>query len=83
MVNGHFYLFDDKHSFRPFIGVNVGTYFIITRRAVDGFRRSETDWHFGLAPDIGFMLHFMQDLHVMITLRYNYAFKTGCLSNHG
>ena len=77
MVNSHYYFFSEVESFRPFFGGNIGTYFIITRRIVDGIRRSDTDWHFGLAPDIGFMLHFMQDVHVMLTLRYNYAFKTG------
>jgi len=77
MVNSHYYFFTEVASFRPFFGGNIGTYFIITRRVVDGVRRSDTNWHFGLAPDIGFMLHFMQDVHVMLTLRYNYAFKTG------
>ena len=77
MVNSHYYFFSDVESFRPFLGANLGTYFIITRRFVDGIKRSDTDWHFGLAPDVGFMLHFMQDVHVTLTLRYNYAFKTG------
>jgi len=77
LVNSHYYFFSEVESFRPFFGGNIGTYFIITRRFVDGVKRSDTNWHFGLAPDIGFMLHFMQDVHVMFTLRYNYAFKTG------
>lgn len=77
LLNGHYYFFSDLQSFRPFIGGNIGTYFIITRRSVDGNYRSDTNWHFGIAPDVGFMLHFMQDIHVMLTLRYNYAFKTG------
>jgi hypothetical protein len=76
LVNSHYYFFSELESFRPFFGGNIGTYFIITRRIVDGVRRSDTNWHFGIAPDIGFMLHFMQDVHVMLTLRYNYAFKT-------
>jgi hypothetical protein len=77
MLNGHYYFFSDLQSFRPFIGGNIGTYFIITRRSLDGIYWSDTNWHFGVAPDVGFMLHFMQDIHVMFTLRYNYAFKTG------
>jgi hypothetical protein len=77
LVNGHYYFFSELESFRPFVGGNVGTYFIITRRMVDGNPRSDTNWHFGLAPDIGFLLHFMHDVHLMVTLRYNYAFKTG------
>jgi hypothetical protein len=77
MVNGHYYLFSDVETFRPFIGGNIGTYFIITRRLVDGIRRTDKGWQFGIAPDLGFMLHFMHDIHVMFTLRYNYAFKTG------
>jgi hypothetical protein len=77
LLNSHYYFFSDIESFRPFFGGNIGTYFIITRRVVDGVKRSDTAWHFGLAPDIGFMFHFMDDVHVMLTLRYNYAFKTG------
>lgn len=77
LINAHYYFLSDLHSFRPFIGGNIGTYFIITRGVVDGIRRSETNWHFGLAPDIGFLLHFAHDIHMMITLRYNYGFKTG------
>lgn len=77
LVNGHYYFLSDINSFRPYIGGNIGTYFIITRRVVDGVRRSDTSWHFGIAPDAGFLLHFMHDIHVMLTLRYNYAFKTG------
>jgi hypothetical protein len=76
MINGHYYLFSDVESFRPFFGGNIGTYYIITRRSVDGVKRSDTGWQFGIAPDVGFMLQFMHDIHVMITLRYNYAFKT-------
>ena len=77
MVNGHYYFFSDVESFRPFFGGNIGTYFIITRRIMDGIGKSDKNWHFGLAPDIGFLLHFMRDIHVMLTVRYNYAFKTG------
>ena len=77
LLNSHYYFFSEIDSFRPFFGGNIGTYFIITRRMVDGVKRSDTAWHFGLAPDIGFLLHFMQDIHVLFTLRYNYAFKTG------
>lgn len=77
LVNSHYYFFSDVESFRPFFGGNIGTYFIITRRIVDGVKLSDTAWHFGIAPDIGFMLHFMQNVHVMFTLRYNYAFKNG------
>jgi hypothetical protein len=76
-VNTHYYFFSFVESFRPFIGGNIGTYFIITRRNVNGIYRSDTNWHFGVAPDVGFMFHFMQDVHVMLSLRYNYAFKTG------
>jgi hypothetical protein len=77
LINAHYYLFSELESFRPFVGGNIGTYFIITRRLVDNVYRSDSNWHFGVAPDIGFLLHFMQDVHIMITLRYNYAFKTG------
>ena len=76
LLSSHFYFFGENDNFRPYIGTNVGTYFIIQRSNVDGIRRVYKNWHLGLAPDIGFMIKFMQDVHLMLTLRYNYAAKT-------
>jgi outer membrane protein W len=76
MFSTHFYFFNREDDFRPFLGTNVGTYFIITRRTVNGVRVSDNNWHLGVAPDIGFMLHFRHEMHVMLTIRFNLAAKT-------
>ena len=77
LLSSHFYFFGEMDNFRPYIGTNVGTYFIIQRSNVDGIRRVYKNWHLGLAPDVGFMIKFMRDVHIMLTLRFNYAAPTG------
>ena len=76
LLSGHYYFGDAASSFRPLIGGNIGTYFIITRQSTGQGRLVDKGWHFGLAPDIGFMVDFMNDIHILLTFRYNYAFKT-------
>lgn len=76
LVSSHYYFGDAVSSFRPLIGGNVGAYFIITRQYTGKGKIVNKGWHFGLAPDIGFMADFMNDIHILLTLRYNYAFKT-------
>lgn len=79
LLNTHYYFFNENASFRPFIGTNIGTYFIIKRQNIDGIRRIEKNWHLGVAPDIGFLLHFIKDVHVTFTLRFNYAGEAGAV----
>jgi hypothetical protein len=80
LVSGHYFFGESTSRFRPLIGGNIGTYFFITRQYTDQEYRMLKTWHFGLAPDIGFMAEFMRDIHILFTLRYNYAFKTSSLA---
>jgi len=77
LLNVHYYFFEQYASFRPFLGANAGTFFIIQRRSVDGVRRVDKKFHLGLATDMGFMLEFMREIHLMLTIRFNYALKAG------
>jgi outer membrane protein W len=73
LLSAHYYFVSDEMIFTPFLGGNAGTYFVIARKTVDGIRQVNKGWQFGIAPDIGFMLEFMDDINIMLTLRYNLA----------
>jgi outer membrane protein W len=79
LVNSHYYFGNSASSFRPLIGGNAGVYFITTRYNSTNGRFHGSEWHLGLAPDIGFMAEFMNDIQMMLTLRYNHAFKTSTM----
>lgn len=57
----------------PFVGLGVGTYW--TRRQVNiGYLNTEdSDWHFGLAPDVGFLTDLGKHLNLLVDVRFNYA----------
>ena len=74
-VGLHYYLFEDADDFRPYFGVNGGTFFIIQRQIVDGLKMTKKNWHLGVSPDFGFLLKFRYDIYFTVTARYYYAFK--------
>ena len=76
LVSSHYYFGNAVSNFRPLIGGNAGAYFIVSRQYTGQGKLVKKGWQFGLAPDIGFMTNFMNDIHILLTLRYNYAFKT-------
>lgn len=71
LVGGQFYL-GNRGNFRPYIGLNAGTYAIERRVEVGLFAFQETTWHLGVAPEVGFLLP-MDDAEFYIHGRYNYA----------
>jgi hypothetical protein len=77
LLSGHYYFGDPAQNFHLFLGGNIGTYFIISRQTEAGKRYVNKAWHFGLAPDAGFMIDFISDIRMMLSVRYNHAFRTG------
>ena len=69
-----YYLGDRRSAVRPYVGLGVGTYFIIQRLEVGVFRREKETWHFGLAPQIGILVP-SDYAFFNLYLRYNYAFE--------
>lgn len=75
MLTGHLY-FGNKDRLWAFAGGGVGTYAIIQRFEVGVFAFEETNWHFGLYPEIGFQVP-LQEVDFFMSTRYNYAFESG------
>ena len=77
MLNAHYYLGNPSSPVRPYFGLNVGTYYILQRLEIGVLALESNNWHFGLAPEIGFMFPTYSGSIVFVNFRYNHAFKAG------
>ena len=63
---------------RTFVGLNVGTYYILQRLDMGVYRIDNDNWHFGLAPEAGLIIPVGEDnTSIYLGGRYNYAFDSG------
>jgi len=78
LLNAHYYLSESKHDpFKPYIGLNAGFYYILQRMDIGAYSLQNDNWHFGLAPEAGFLLEVSNRTYLTATARYNYAFDAG------
>ncbi len=77
MVNAHYYIGDRKDQLRPFLGVNVGAYYILQRLDMGVYSVDNDHWHFGIAPEGGVLIEMSRDTYLTVVGRYNYAFSSG------
>jgi hypothetical protein len=74
---GYNYYLGNRRETRPFIGMNVGTYWIGQRLDIGVYRFQADYWHFGIAPEFGFMIPVSRSTDFVLMGRYNYAFDAG------
>ncbi|UCF20638.1 MAG: hypothetical protein JSU87_04300 [Gemmatimonadota bacterium] len=55
MANMHYYL-GQRGAIRPYLGASAGTAIVERRAEVGLFALQETNWHFAVAPEVGFFL---------------------------
>lgn len=77
LLNATYYIGGRRDEFRPFLGLNVGTYYILQRLDMGVYSLDNDHWHFGMAPEAGLMFKVSDDTWMTATGRYNYAFKSG------
>ena len=77
MLNAHYYLGQFSDRVRPYIGLNVGTYYIRQRLEIGVIAFDNSNWHFGLAPEIGVMFPTYSGSMFFMNVRFNQAFKAG------
>ena len=82
LLNLDYYLFDEVAKFRPYGGLNAGIYFINARKISSTSAFKDKGFHFGFAPEIGFLTELSYDLKLMVFMRYNYAFKSAEYSEY-
>jgi opacity protein-like surface antigen len=72
------YYFGDRGGIRPYVGANVGTYYIERRNEIGVSAITQDNWHFGWAPEIGLVVPLGRPEVVMLAeVRYNWAFSAG------
>jgi len=70
------YFNDDRRTSRLFVGMNAGGAWIERRTDVGLVSIKEDNWHFAVAPEIGWQLPWDSFLGY-VSARYHYAFKAG------
>jgi len=81
LVTGH-YTFSPKSDFRPFAGMGMGAYLIEEKLGIGIYSISDSNWHFGLAPEIGFLYSIGFNTNLFVSVRYNYALEAGDAGSH-
>ena len=74
-LNFHFYF--PGGSITPFIGLNAGAYYIFQKFQLGIMTIDNDNWHFGLAPEVGFEIPLSRSLAFLVSGKYNYAFASG------
>jgi outer membrane protein W len=75
LATAHYYL-GKRKSTRPFAGLGLGAYLIKQRLGLGVYTLEESNWHFGVAPEVGIQFPVGYDALMMIFARYNHAFET-------
>lgn len=77
LANAHYYL-GKRKDFRFFLGGGVGVYYILQRLDLGVWSLESNNWHFGLAPEAGFLIPFGDgESNIIVTGKYNHAFSSG------
>jgi hypothetical protein len=76
-LNAYYYMNGRKDDFRPFIGLNVGAYYIQQRLEIGMYAFEDKTWHFGLAPEAGFLFRVSGQTCLTAAVRYNSALSSG------
>ncbi|MCK5087887.1 MAG: hypothetical protein KAQ90_10220 [Melioribacteraceae bacterium] len=77
MASGHYYFGRRRSALRLFFGVGVGVYYITQRFEIGVFGLESNNWHFGLAPEAGFLFSLGRTTALSLSAKYNYAFDAG------
>ena len=76
MLTSHLHIGSPRAAIRPYIGLGAGAYYITERFEIGVNLFEESNWKFGIAPEIGFL--FPTDyVSIMTSLKYNQAFESG------
>jgi hypothetical protein len=74
-LSGHRY-FGNRRDGRFFVGMNAGTAWLEQRRTLGLYEVKESNWHLGLAPEVGYNFPWNSFLG-FASLRFNYLLEAG------
>lgn len=76
LLTAHYYL-GDRYGPRPYLGAGVGTYWIENRLELGVTSVTLSNWHFGVAPEVGVMIPTQGYSDTYLSAKYNHAFESG------
>jgi hypothetical protein len=62
---------------KPYVGVNVGTYYIDSKFEIGVYEWINSNWHFGFAPEVGLIFPAGKHVELFTNVKYNYALDAG------
>ncbi len=74
LATAHYYM-GKKRELRPYFGLGLGAYLIKQRLGIGIYTFEESNWHFGVAPEVGVNFPVGYDATLMVAVKYNYAFE--------
>jgi len=80
LANVSYYFGKEGHA-RPYISGNVGTYIMEQQLEIGLYALSETNWHFGFAPEAGVAFPLHSNVSAFVNGRYNYALSAGSVDD--
>lgn len=75
MVSAHLYM-GQRGGFRPYVGANLGAYYVARKFDIGVYSFRDDHFHFGVAPEVGFLLPAGESA-LIGSVRYNHAFGAG------
>lgn len=69
---GYSFTNDQTPGLKPFIGLNIGTYFVSQQYDYGVSQFNSNNWSFGVAPELGIMAN-INSLNLTFSGRYNYG----------
>jgi hypothetical protein len=70
-------LFGKDGETRPYVALHAGTYWVQQELDLGLYIYEVSNWHFGMAPEVGLTLPMRNDASVYVNARYHYLFPAG------
>lgn len=80
MANTHYYM--DVGSSQLYFGTGIGGVWTLQRTEIGSFYTDNDNFHFGVVPEIGFVVPISFTSNINISAKYNYALKTSKTVNY-
>ena len=77
MVMGRYWLTDQNTTFRPYLGLGLGTSWTELKTDLGQFTATNARWQFAFAPEIGTIIPVNDQFAFNIGAKYTYGTKSG------
>jgi outer membrane protein W len=76
LLTGRYFL-ETSGNLKPYLGAGAGAYYIMNELNIGIYAITHNNFHFGFAPELGFMIASGGESAFTANIKYNYAFGAG------